>query len=183
MKKIKNINKGLPIILGVIVIWLIYYNMRYNSNFFDTPSYAIINIGIAIGVAYYLTQRKNDERKLKEKAEEIINKIQRDINDNRSYEINKQEDIKWCLIIHRQINNRIEILENLSDKLQVYEDVEYIRKNFNNYKELFGNHVNDLTYLKKSKVDFIKFTSNMDYKLDVIKIKLYCEDYDKVNNK
>ena len=68
MKIITLIITGIIIILGI-------YNVRINEDFLKISIGQILTLLIAIGIAFWATQRKNDERKTKEQIEKIIERI------------------------------------------------------------------------------------------------------------
>lgn len=157
----------------VFIIILAICNIKHNEDFFKIPLYNILNLFIAVVIAYYLTQRKNDERKLKEKAEELIDKIQNKLNSGQAYNITSSEDIAYVLLMHRSISNWLRLLEKLKDKLKFKNELAYINENFRSYKEFIGNHVSDLDYLSKSRKELENYILLMDNKLDEIKISMY----------
>lgn len=161
------------VFFGIGIVGLAYYNVKNNTDFFDAPIYTIINILVAVFFAYYLTQRKTDERKLKEKAECIIDKIQLAINDERSYKITSKNDVDFLKIKQRTVSNQIEVLSTLNDKLKFTEKIMYIRDRYVEYKELTGNHIEDIEHLTKSETDLLNKILLIDNKLDEMKIDLY----------
>ena len=54
------------VIIGLIVAAVFGYNIQHQADFLDVSFEAFINVIIAVGVTYYLTQRKSDDRKTKE---------------------------------------------------------------------------------------------------------------------
>lgn len=169
----KETFKGTLIFLVFGMVVLTGYNIKYNTSFFQAPIYTILNLIVAVFFAYFLTQRKNDERKLKEKAENLIDKIQIVINDKRFVHITSKEDIEFLLMMQRSISNRVEILIGLKDKLIFPKEIEYIKENFTSYKEIIGNHFQDVDYLSKSEKDLYNKIMLIDSKLDEMRIKLY----------
>lgn len=164
------------LLFGVFVFGLFglaYYNFKTNTLFLIAPAYTILNLLVAVVFAYYLAQRKNDERKLKEKAEDLIDKIQIAINDERSYRVTTKQDVDCLKIRQRTISNQIDILFSLKDKLSCTGNIEYIKEKYIEYKELTGNHIEDLEYLTKSEKDLLNKILLIDNKLDEMKMDLY----------
>ena len=169
----KNLSLILIVLFLVFCAILSIFNIKHNDNFFEISLYNVLNLVIAVAIAYYLTQRKNDERKLKEKAEEIVEKIQIKLNDGQAYNINSDEDIAYVLLMHRSISNWIRLLDSIKEKLKFETEVNYISENYKNYKEFIGNHINDIDYLAKSRKELENYILLIDNKLDEIKISMY----------
>lgn len=163
----------ITISLALVFISLFIYNFKNNSTFFDIPVYTILNLIVATFFAFYLTQKKQDERKFKETAERLIYKIQNTISSEKMYRIKNEKDIEDLKLTHRTISNRIETLDKLKDKLNYKKEIEYIKDKFKTYRELFGNHINDVNHLTNSERDLFNFIELIDNKLDEILLSLF----------
>lgn len=155
------------------LVFVIDYNIIYNKDFLITPIYTIFNISVAIFFAYYLTQKKNDERKLKETAENIINKIQNIISDDYLYNINEGTNKRKLLMMHRQIGNKMFLLNSVKNELKLSPEITYIKNTFQDYRNFVGEHINNIDYLSNSEDILMKLIGLIDDKLDEIIVKLY----------
>ena len=155
-----------------IVIWVIY-NIKYNDNFFQTPIIYILNLIVAVVFTYYFTQKKNDNRRFKEEICGILDKVQILINDPRLGNFSSEEDVQYAIMMHRTVSNKIQILEDNKEILNISSDIKVIRDKFNQYRDLVGNHNNDLEYLSKSSADMKGITSIIDDRIDKIRISLF----------
>ena len=135
--------------------------------------YNISTIIIAIFLAFMFTQKKNDERKLKEIAERLITMIQQLIGDERFYKIKSKEDINFIRIQIRTVSNKIACLEGIEQKLYIKDEIVYIKKIFNDYEEIFGAYINDSDCLEKSENIFLNKILLIQSKCDSIIVKLY----------
>lgn len=160
-------------LFSLAIVVLAGYNIKSYVKFFETPLYSILNLLVAVIFAYFFTQKKNDERKLKENAENLINKIQVKLNDPRAYKILSKEDANHLKIIQRDVDNIINILDSVKEKLNSVDEINYIKSNFLSYTEISGNHIEDIDYLVKSEKDLLNKITLIDNKLDFIKINFY----------
>lgn len=165
----------LAVLLILLIIFLVYYNIKKNlQGFLNTPLYAVVNIVVAVLVAFYLTQRKNDQRQLKNNIEHIIDKIQVAINNEWAYKIQSKSDIDNIIMMQRQVSNKLDVLKTQSKIFPQFEDdLQYVNERFKEYKEFFGNHMTNLSYLLESEKELRNPLGLIDDKLDCIKMSLY----------
>lgn len=177
------IKKHIKIILIVIIIAIILvtisaFNIYKQSfeKFIEINAYEITTIIIALFVTYYLTERKNDIRKLNNKIENICNDIQLYIREEYKVIPSKQNKEK-VLINIRYISNKIHILEQLSDKnKEIKNAITYIKIEHNKYKEFVTDNFdqNDEYFKEEKRQEKIKSIINrMDNKIDEIMVYLY----------
>ena len=178
----KWVNVVLEIIMKVLegciiiaIIVLIYYNLKNNnlSDFLIAPLYSLVTVLVAIVFAFFFTQRKNDERKVKENAELLLDKIQHIISDERFCVIQKKEDVDFLLIQIRALSNKIDCFKKIQGKLGITKEINYIIAVFNQYEEYIGNHNTDILHLANSYTDLHNKIVLIDDKCDHIKIQLY----------
>ena len=93
--------------------WRWYYicNAVHNSSFWSVSIAQILTLIIAVGVAFFATQYKADERKQKEHAENIVLKIQAAVSDDHFVHISCEDNPKDITINNRKINNAIDLLK------------------------------------------------------------------------
>jgi hypothetical protein len=170
----KNI-VGRPVIGLFIILYLVLlvYNIFNYDKFLEIPLYNMINIAIAIIVAYYFVQKKNDERKLKEIVEDIVGKIQDSVNSELANIFQDGNDRKRVLRILRSTNNRIEQLNNIKEKLNLKDEVEYINEKYNCYREFIGDNLNQLESISQNGIDLHRLLSDIEDKCDELRIKMY----------
>lgn len=154
------------------------FNLVANYQSFLTASAAqVLTLLIALSVAFWANQYKNDQRKSKEHVERIILKIQNIVSDEEFSQISSKDDKdkvkKQILIRNRKVNNYISILKDYSNELKFDEEIKYIENEFIQYKEKTGAHIEDLDYLSKTEDEFRKNAENIDTKCENIILKLY----------
>ena len=96
-----------------------------------------------------------------------MDKVQILINDPRLVNFSSEEDVQYAIMMHRTVSNKIQILEDNKEILNISSDIKVIRDKFNQYRDLVGNHNNDLEYLSKG------MTSIIDDRIDKIRISLF----------
>lgn len=170
---LNNLKRSMVIFGLILYIILFCVNMLFYDKFFEIPIYNLLNLGIAILFAYYFVQKKNDERKLKEIVENIINKIQATVADEASSNFSNPIDTKKILQILRTTNNKIQILIDLEDDLNINDDVEFIKRNFNKYRELIGSNIYNIKILQSKEKELKKQLRLIENKCDELKVKLY----------
>lgn len=169
-KKIFQIVVG-TLILAVLVLGV--YNTKHNPQFFSASSTQVVTLIVALVVAFWATQFKNDERKQKEHAEKIINKLQQIVSDDSFVIINKDSNSQAVLMRNRKISNYITVLKKYADNLAFKSDAEYIENEFKEYRSVVDEKINDLDYLSKSESILRKHAENIDSKCDSITFDLY----------
>ncbi len=165
-------------IIAIILVTISAFNIYKQSfeKFIEINAYEITTIIIALFVTYYLTERKNDIRKLNNKIENICNDIQLYIGEEYKVIPSKQNKEK-VLINIRYISNKIHILEQLSDKnKEIKNAITYIKIEHNKYKEFVTDNFdqNDKYFKEEKRQEKIKSIINrMDNKIDEIMVYLY----------
>lgn len=179
MKKFKTIMfKALPFVLVIIILVIGCCNFcRYREEFLKISIGQVLTILVAICIAFWATQRKNDQRKMKEKAERIIEKIQCCVSSESFInvpidgddETNRQKINSY----NRKINNYINILKEYGELLSFTNEADYIQKEFESYRSTIGNHINNPDYLSDSSIDFERISANINNKCEEIIVELY----------
>lgn len=170
-KKVIKIIISIVIILLFVVLLIYGYKVKGWCYFF-IPFYSLIQIMIAIVVTYYLAQRKTDQRKLKDVLSNLIEKLSKDINDDRMYIIKNDDDLKNIRIRQRSIFNKLYAIKEFNE-FNIKNDIEYCIKEFNEYWDFISEHMDNLEYLINNSVTLNMHISNIDSKLDQIQISLY----------
>ena len=140
------LTKAIKIIVGSIagavillaVAALAIYNFRCNDEFFTMSLHNLFMLIISIGVAYFLVQRKIDERRYQDGQIKVIEKIISDIQKSLSDDI-LSNDWNDNLIKLREINNKISVLKRVCSGYneELMQNVDYIQDNFNELRELY----------------------------------------------
>lgn len=164
---------GAGIVVCIGIISLAIYNMTSNTEFFKASISNLLTVTVSIVFAFFFTQRLTDDRKKKQVAESLVQKIQNEISDSRFCNIETQSDVDYIGIKIRTISNNIECLKQISKKLKIVEEVNYIDKKFENYENLYGNHMSQIEHLKNSSIDFKNNIECIDSKCTYIIIKFY----------
>ncbi len=163
----------------VTLLALLIANFFANEDFFKATLVQCVPLFLSFLIAFWATQYKNDSRKHKDHAERIIFKLQEIVTNERFYKISKangnqnQERQKEILTNNRKIKNYIAILTEYSKQLKIKKEVDYISKEFSDYNEFIGAHLNDFDYLAKSEKELLKYSENIDSKCEFIILELY----------
>lgn len=167
----------IAVALFACVLGVCIYNIVNHSNFWDANAAQILTLFIAISLAFWATQSKNDQRRAKDHIEHVIQKVQVLVVAEQFYTFdshgNISESNKLFIISARKISNCIEVLKVYSKSFGFKDDVNYIEEQLKQYKEFVSEHLNDHEYLEKSESQLRRYSENIDSKCDQIILKLY----------
>ena len=162
---------GIIILFIIVISGLVYYNIKNNTEFFETSFSTVMSMVIAVVVSYYFVQKKTDNRRKKEKVDKLLYKIQEVIIDENFLSVENEEIIRKNLILHRSIANKLKYVnDNIDDSFN--EDMKKISETFEKLREFYGDHFNDSDYIKKSVKEITNFKSIIDDNCDNIHMKL-----------
>lgn len=171
---------GIKLIVGVCFILALVVavvSFCYNDDFWKVNAAQALTLILTICVAFWATQIKNDERKKKEHAEQILRKIQAIVTDESFYSISASCEVldnkKRINIANRSLSNNIDMLKRYGELLGFKDGAEYIAKEFKDYREFVSEHIEDVEYLSKSETTLKKYAENIDAKCDWIVMELY----------
>lgn len=175
---IKKHSKCLVITILITLVILGGVNIYNNGwkDFIKMNAYEIVTIAIALLVTYYLTERKNDIRKLNNKIENICNNMQVYLREEYGITPSKKNKEKVLMNI-RYISNKIHILEKLSEKnKEIKDSISYIKKEHKKYIEFVDDNFDqeDIYFQEENRREKLKsIINNIDNKLDEIIVYLY----------
>jgi len=161
------------IVLTLSLLTLTIYNLITNEKFLESSLATCVSIGVVIYISYYLTQKQNDKRKQKEILLNLLESIQNFAMDKTSYAIDSEDAAKAIITRKRLVSNRINLLVNYSNKLNIKEESSFISQKFREYEDFLGEHFNDLDSLRKSEKELRRPLELIDIKLSEIMLKLF----------
>ena len=161
-----------------IVVSGIYSVVSNCTNFFTVNISQTITLLSTLLIAFLATQYLNSVRKQKEHIERIILKLQEIVADESFYHFlnddNNGDIQKSISMNNRKISNYLGVLKHYEKSFKKLKpSIEYIEKEFNDYKEDTGEHKTDLSYLSKSESRYIKTSNNICSKCEYIILLLY----------
>lgn len=163
----------IPIIFAIGIFVLGICNHINNDKFWEASIYQVITLLMAILITFYATQYKNDQRKVKDYAENVIRKIQAIIVDERFVDFNENTENKAVTMTNRKLNNYISILNEYGKKLGFQKDAEYVAEQFKAYRTFVDEHLSDKDYLSKSSPTLQMYAENIEQKCENIILNLY----------
>lgn len=169
-----KISNALGIILLVAIVGVSIFVAIKNSD-----SYFQINVGnsltllVALGIAYWATQSKNNHRSQKEHAEKVLVKLQSSVSKECMYIIDDSYNKDKMTMDIRYISNLINLLGKYSESLGFGEDYKYINAQFSEYKEFIGDKITNTKYLKESEIALKRYLENINSKCDQIIFDLF----------
>lgn len=158
----------------VLISFLAGLNVQnLTSNFFEISLFEVIYIVILIYISFYLTQKKEDERKLKEKSEDLLYKLNNIISDQRFIQIETKDDVEYVNQQHQRISNIINTLQKIKISKEFNLNIDVILSKIDQHRNIIGNHINDVSHLNKCKPDFIVIISVIKSKVDDSVVEMY----------
>lgn len=174
MKKLTRFQKiSLVVLLIVLIIVMICSWIFDYRNFFDVSAGSVISIFIALYLSFYLTQQLNDKREQIRHVEMMVLDIRKIINDDAFFQLDDEDDRKMTTVLHRRVSNKIDILANCLAETELQGEVQKMKESFQEAREFYGNHVDDIEYLKKSRADIMRYIEKIETCCDQIIAKLY----------
>lgn len=171
MKKLLSAGKYLFI---AFIFGLAGYNIISNYKSFLTFQIKdFIAIMMALVVSYYLSHKKNDHRKLKEEADDVIEKIQTTTLRLRDYDTTDETKKPKILVIVKNINSKFDILRKVSNKTGITKEVEYCINELAQYSALIEVKTKNKQRILENQAKLYEYLSNIDNTLDEVQIKLY----------
>lgn len=167
------------VILIIAVLILGGYNILglKNSDFWKCSATQILTLLIAIIIAFWATQRKTDERKIKEQVEKITTTMQNVVSSSEFVSFNTSSDPtevqKQLTMTIRKLKNCVNVLRGYSKKLDITDDVNYLDDQIRGYNDFVSVKVGDLDYLAKSESHLRLYAENIIGKCDYIILQLY----------
>ncbi len=157
--------------LAFLVI-LVKKNISNSSEFWSASAIDIATIVIAIVISYYLVQKETKKMKQQDIVLSLIERLQAQVESETAYDFTNLST-ENILMNKRDMNNKIGILEGAASDFISKQALEFIRKEFNEYDTLIGDHVSDLEYLCKSSKELKRPLDLIANKLIEVSIELY----------
>lgn len=170
----KHGNVIITISLVVCIGGLGIYNVINNKLFLKVSASSLLTMFIAVIVSFWLVQLKNDKRKLNDKIDKLVYKIQ-DIISSSDFTSCETADIcRKNLILHRSVANKIEYLKSVCEKDDnIKSSILEIENEFRALREFYSDHYMDEEYMRKSQKEFQNYITKIDDEADKIHVKLF----------
>lgn len=163
----------IPIIFFLFICLSSFFNYK-NDDFFKMSLYQIISLAFVVFVSYYLTQKKLDSRKRRDVLNDLITEII-DCSFKLTLEAVLSEKSKLFMMELRNIENRLSLLEKISEDYGIKTEIDYLRTQHTAILDLVSNHMDDNNTLENIFVDIEKHISNLQSKCKEAQFKIYFE--------
>lgn len=172
-KRKEIISIAVTVVLCIIGILLCIYNVLYNDKFFKVSVTSLLTIFIAVIFSYWFVQRKNDKRNKNEKIDKMVYKIQEIVCGSDFISSVNEDMSRKNLIRHRSVANKITYLKDVcGENNEVKSAIIEIEKEFESFREFYGNHYKDQEYMEKSQNELFNYITKIDDKADEIHVML-----------
>lgn len=178
MKTKKKVVSGVVFFLILAVVVLSVTSAIIDTKFWSITISQSLTLIVAIVIAFGAVQFLNDERKVKEQAERIIDKIQTIVTNTSFYVFKGTGSIDQVTrenrMACRKLSNCIDLLKDeYAGCFNFQEEADYIYYEYKQYNELVSEHITDLEYLSKSENILRKHAENINSKCDRVLAKIY----------
>lgn len=154
----------LVIIAVGCLIWSIYNGFN-NGKFLEASLIQILTLVVAIFISYFLVQHKNDRRRKADFINKMLQEIVLQVEDEGVLDA----DTSRAWTIQKSIANRLLALKDNGFK-DIEQDMDYVIKEFEEIRELYSNHVDDLETVEK---DINRHRVNISDKCTKIEASLF----------
>lgn len=167
-------DKILLVIFAVcIVLVAVISAVRNLDDFLSVNIFNLLTLLVALVFTYYFNQQKQKHRRFHDSAVKILESIQKIIVNDFICKGFNDHSIKELIQSMRIVRNKLDVLKKVEKNLNIAAEIEYLDNNFNNYKSIIDNHINDYDYLEKSVDDLNNFMSLLDSKITETIVKIY----------
>ena len=155
MKRKKITNFLFVVIIVILSGFLISKN--YSSENFWTASFIqILTLIVTSGLSFFFVQKLTDKRRKIDCYEHILNEVQNIVENNtKIFSVEKE-----ALLLQKSIANKIKYLKEHSFS-EIKSDLEYIENQFQELRDLYGNHSTNIYELKNIELDMLKHKTNI----------------------
>jgi len=164
-------------ILTILTLGIGIYNLYHSTRFLEASATQILTLLIALYIAFWANQYKNDLRNAKGHVERILLNLQQIVVSDCFCTFPADGDLtsiqKATNIMNRKIANYLRVLKEYGKTLKFSQQIEYIENQFVEYKNKVGEHISDLDYLSKTESEFRKIAENINSKCEDIILLLY----------
>lgn len=165
------------IAISILVVIAIFNCYKDIHSFIYMDAYQVISILIAIIFTYYYTEKRSDERRLKDKIEFICVDIKNELN--KLDRIIKENNKKSKLMHIKLLQNKISILAELAKQYgKLTKKIDYIKENYGKYNELISNNLdqNQEYFSGENRLEKLNnYSMNIDNAIDEIIVYLYTD--------
>lgn len=168
----------IPIMLLIVILVLVIHNF-HSVCFWRASAYQLLTPLIAICLAFLAVQVKSDEREAKHHAEMLLEKIQSIVSEECFYNVlsidksNSQNARNYILMNNRRLSNCIDALSVYGERFHFTDDIEYLKDQFGDYRELVDTYHTDLTPLVSLQPTLKNYALKIENKCDQIIVQLY----------
>lgn len=150
----------------ILVLGFLIFVNRKNEEFYSASLIDVMTIGIAIFISFLITQYGDNKRRRNDCIEHVILEIERMVSDEEIV------DSKSNMTLLKQAScaNRIKYLKDAKFS-DIEEDIEFIEQQFQEIRDLYSNHKDDLLTVKN---DLERHQKLICDKCNKVRINLYC---------
>ncbi len=165
--------KRIPIVIIVVMLIGMFYINMNNNKFFKMNFYEIFTIASILFISIYFVEKKTDTRILNVKIEETLDIIQGELSKINAELFNDSFERRDYTMISRRISNKIALLEHYSKKVNIEEDVKFIKDKTQELDMMICNHLDNVETLRVVLIDINNKQGQIEVRIDNIFKKIY----------
>lgn len=134
-----------------ILVWGCYSSHLDKDKFFSVNLTQLLTLSVAFFLSFYMTQLFNKKRRVVDSICKVLDQLEKEVTDSKMYIFSSEEERSDALMQQRRINNHFELLRGCAQEFKFDKTLSMAVKSYDEYKEFYGNHIQDTDYLAKSK--------------------------------
>ena len=128
---------------------------------------------VAVLLSFFYAQRQAEidrnqaeQRKQKDAAIRLLEALEATILSQSAYVVSKENGPEPLTMTKRRMSNYIETIKKNATDFGIEKEIGLIEERFKEYSDTIGNHIDDLEYLEKSRMELLR-------PLEIIQAKIY----------
>ena len=158
--------------LAVCIIVFSIINACQNEEFWKFNLFNGLTMLWTVGFSFIVTQAFSKYQRKTDVIVKVLVKLTESIDESKTCQITEQTPKETLLMHNREISNLLSILEKTANQCGISNDVDFLKKQFEEYESLIGNHIDDMQYLARSHLELQRPIKNMCTKVYEIMLKL-----------
>ena len=169
----RRVYKLLPLSAIVVIAAFGVYNYCNNDKFLEASLFNVLTLFIAVGLAFSLNNRLQDERKHKDIISSMVADIQAFIISSAAYSEDSGRITVPPFLELRRIRNKISLLVKSARLLKIEEELEHLKKAFEEYAEVVEEYGSSQDKLKEKALEIKKCRNIIDTQCDAMVLRIY----------
>ena len=160
------------VFVAIFVVSLCIWNGFNNKAFWTFNIFNGLTMLWTIGFSFIISQTFSHYQRQSDIMIKLITNLSSILDESKTCQINESEDKEILLMQNRQISTQISYLKQHAQKFGIKKEVEFVSERFKEYESFIGDHIDDMSYLSKSRTELSRPIKLISTKLYDIMLKL-----------